>query len=88
MNPGETIRHACGDCQLVFDICLGRASEPPTFRTRLADDVEPTVLPLLRSGRIEDAGQPRFGIRRHDEDENKEKKDGGVKAPLLWFDNR
>jgi hypothetical protein len=27
MKPGETIRIACGDCQIVFDLCVAPTSE-------------------------------------------------------------
>ena len=27
MNPGETVRFACGDCQIVFDLCVAPPSE-------------------------------------------------------------
>jgi hypothetical protein len=27
MKPGESIRFACGECQIVFDLCVAPASE-------------------------------------------------------------
>ena len=47
MKPNETIRFACGDCQIVFDICVAPGSE---WADELEHDIEevgePTVCPF------------------------------------------
>ena len=45
MKPGETIRIACGDCKIVFDLCVAPTSEwAEDFEsaTGTINDIEPT----------------------------------------------
>jgi len=49
MKPGETIRIACGECKIVFDLCVAPASEwAEDFNTSTepVNDIEPTCCPL------------------------------------------
>ena len=39
MKPGETIRIACGDCNVVFDLCVAPTSEWP-------EEMDPAVAPV------------------------------------------
>ena len=47
MKPGETIRFACGECQIVFDLSV---SPPSDWAEQLElddlDDLEPTSCPF------------------------------------------
>jgi hypothetical protein len=50
MKPGETIRLACGDCQIVFDLNI---SPPSDWAEQLdLDAVEPICCPLCGSGEL------------------------------------
>ena len=48
MKPGETIRFACGDCQIVFDLCLAPASERAMEAPEelAGEDLDPTCCPF------------------------------------------
>ena len=49
MKPGETIRIACGDCNIVFDLCVAPTSEwAEDFEsaTGTINDIEPTCCPF------------------------------------------
>ena len=49
MKPGETIRIACGDCKIVFDLCVAPTSEwAEDFEsaTGTISDIEPTCCPF------------------------------------------
>ena len=49
MKPGESIRFACGDCQVVFDICVAPTSEWAEALDLEADadnEFEPTCCPF------------------------------------------
>lgn len=53
MKAGETIRFACGDCQIVFDLSISPPSDWPEPLER--DDlhaVEPICCPLCGSGEL------------------------------------
>jgi hypothetical protein len=53
MKPGETIRFACGDCQIVFDLNISPPSEWPEH-LELDDlgDIEPTGCPFCGAGEL------------------------------------
>jgi hypothetical protein len=57
MTPGQTLRFACGDCQVVFDICVAPVSEwaeeidPDDFDGRI-DIGEPASCPFCGSSEI------------------------------------
>jgi len=49
MKPGETIRIACGECNIVFDLCVAHTSEwAEDFEsaTGTINDIEPTCCPF------------------------------------------
>jgi hypothetical protein len=49
MKPGETIRIACGECKIVFDLCVAPTSEwAEDFEsaTGTINDIEPTCCPF------------------------------------------
>ena len=52
MKPGESIRFACGDCQVVFDICVAPTSEWAEALDLEADadnEFEPTCCPFCHA---------------------------------------
>ena len=52
MKPGESIRFACGDCQVVFDICVAATSEWAEALDLEADadnEFEPTCCPFCHA---------------------------------------
>jgi len=54
MNLGETLRFACGDCQVVFDLCLAPASERAEQPEEgVEEDIDPTCCPFCGSSEIE-----------------------------------
>ena len=55
MKPGETIRIACGECKIVFDLCVARMSEwAEDFEsaTDTINDIEPTCCPFCVAGEL------------------------------------
>jgi hypothetical protein len=49
MKPGETIRIACGECNIVFDLCVAPPSEwgeDFDSSTDTVNDIEPTCCPF------------------------------------------
>jgi ribosomal protein S27AE len=53
MKSLETIRFACGDCHVVFDLCLAPFSECADGDLADIDDSEdPTVCPFCGAGEI------------------------------------
>jgi hypothetical protein len=53
MKPSEIIRFACGDCQIVFDLCVAPLSEwgeQPEIDN--FSDIEPTCCPFCGVGEL------------------------------------
>jgi len=46
MKPGETMRYACGDCQIVFDLTLSPLSERADEGIDCPEDEEPLFCPF------------------------------------------
>jgi hypothetical protein len=52
MKPGETIRYACGDCQIAFDLCLAPFSECADGDMADLDEAEPKCCPFCGAGEL------------------------------------
>jgi len=53
MKLGETIRFACGNCQIVFDLNISPPSEwPEQLELDHLDDMEPNCCPFCGAGEL------------------------------------
>jgi hypothetical protein len=53
MMARETIRFACGDCQVVFDLCLAPFSESADGDLAgITDSEDPTICPFCGAGEL------------------------------------
>jgi hypothetical protein len=53
MKPGEIIRLACSDCQIVFDLSISPASDwPEHLELDDLDDIQPTCCPFCGAAEL------------------------------------
>jgi hypothetical protein len=53
MMPGETVRFSCGECNLVFDVCLAPQSEWPEIPgPGMEEEIYATCCPICGSSEL------------------------------------